>query len=61
MRSCLKVFEGCPQYKKNPFKGNLCLSVCTPDPQKVIGIIENVRGNIKKKPKNIKVLKPKIL
>ena len=28
--------------KKNPFKGTLCLSVYTPDPQKVIGIIENV-------------------
>ena len=27
---------------KNPFKGTLCLSVCTPDPQKVIGIIEIV-------------------
>ena len=36
--------------KKNPFKGTLCLSVCTPDPQKVIGIIENVRGSVKKKP-----------
>ena len=34
---------------KNPFKGNLCLSVCTPDPQKVIGIIENVRGIVQKK------------
>ena len=25
-----------------PFKGTLCLSVCTPDPQKVVGIIEIV-------------------
>ena len=29
-------------YAYNPFKGTLYLSVCTPDPQKVIGIIENV-------------------
>ena len=27
---------------KNPFKGTLCLSGCTPDPKKVIGIKEIV-------------------
>ena len=57
MGSRLKVFEGYPQYKKKSIKGNLCLSVCTPDPKK--GIEENVRGNAQKQ--NIKVLKPKIL
>ena len=36
----------------------LCLSACTPDPQKVTGIIKNARGNVKKK---LKVSKPKIL
>ena len=25
-----------------PNQGTLCLSVCTPDPQKVVGITENV-------------------
>ena len=29
-------------YAYSPFKGTLCLSVCTPDPQKVMGIIENI-------------------
>ena len=30
-----------------PNQGNLCLSVCTPDPQKVIRIIENVNSKPK--------------
>ena len=37
----IKVFEGCLQLKKS-IKGTLFLPVCTPDPQKVIGIIEIV-------------------
>ena len=36
----LKVFEGC--LKKNPFKGTLCLSVYTSDPQKVIAGLPNM-------------------
>ena len=35
-------FYGGFLYAYNPFKGTLCLSVYTPDPQKVIRIIENV-------------------
>ena len=41
---------------KNPFERILCLYVCTPDPQKVIGIIKNVRGNVPKKMKSFKAL-----
>ena len=37
----IKVFEGC-LHLKNPFERTMCLPVCTPDPQKVIGIIETV-------------------
>ena len=36
-------------FHKNPFERILCLYVCTPDPQKVIGIMKNVRGNVPKK------------
>ena len=48
MGSRIKVFEG-NLPKKNQFKGTLCLSVCTPDPQKVIEIIENARVDGQKK------------
>ena len=41
MGSRIKVFEG--NLKKNQYKGTLCLSVCTTDPQKVIGIIREYK------------------
>ena len=41
-------------FHKNPFERILCLYVCTPDPQKVIGIIKNVRANVPKKMKSFK-------
>ena len=41
-RKCPFLFYEGFLYAYNPFKGTLCLSVCTPDPQKVIGMIENV-------------------
>ena len=42
---------------KNPFERILCLYVCAPDPQKVIGIMKNVRGNVPKKNEKFQSLK----
>ena len=38
----------------NPFKGTQCLSLCIPDPQKVIGMIKNVQRLRPNKTKSFK-------